>query len=512
MSSFVRWMATVGVCLVVLPAAAQKHRVAPKPAIAPKAAAAPNPDPEDLPTVALTPPMGWNSWDSYGLTITEPSFRLNVVAEKNKLLPYGWNYAVIDEGWYFENPEDRQTPKDLRYAIDPHGRYVPVPERFPSSTQAGAPRPVKSKQSESLLLAATIENTSFAALGNWVHSQGLKFGIHIMRGIPLVSVERNLPIEGSDFHAYDAANQDDSCPWDPTSFGVRNNEAGQAWYDSIIRQYADWGVDLLKVDCIADHPYSQGEIFMIYRAIKKTGRPMILSLSPGPTSIDHAVEMDRVANMWRISDDLWDVWFQPTGIFPQGVKNQFVRMADWEKYAKPGHWPDADMMPIGELRPAPGWGSSRTSHLTLEEERTQVTLWAIARSPMILGGNLTLLDQRTLQLLTNRDVIAINQNSLKSFEVRREKGLFGWRADMPGGKVAIAIFNVADTPLKLDRQLAEFVGDRGMRRWGAHDVWQNRDLGSIRKLIFTIPPHACVLLNLHRVREDGTELGPGPIK
>jgi len=510
-------MATVGVCLVGVSAMAQKpaaktKQPAPQKPVAAQKAAAQKPDPDELVAVAPTPPMGWNSWDSYGLTITEPSFRLNVVAEKNKLLPFGWNYAVIDEGWYFENPEDRETPKILRYAIDPHGRYVPVPARFPSSVLGGSPKPVKSPQNDTLLLTATIQNTSFAPLANWVHSQGMKFGIHIMRGIPLVSVERNLPIENSEFHAYDAANQDDSCPWDPTSFGVRNNEAGQAWYDALIHQYADWGVDLLKVDCIADHPYSQGEIFMIYRAIKKAGRPMVLSLSPGPTSIDHAVEMDRVANMWRASDDIWDVWFQPTAIFPQGVKNQFVRLADWAKYAKPGHWPDADMLPIGELRPAPGWGSSRTSHLTLEEERSQVTLWAMARSPLIMGGNLTLLDQRTLQLLTNREVIAIDQTALTSFEVRREKNLFGWRANMPGGKVAIAIFNGADTPLKLDRQLAEFVGDRGMRRWGARDVWQNKDLGSIRRLTFTIPPHACVLLDLHRVREDGTELAPGATK
>jgi alpha-galactosidase len=512
MSSFVRRMATVGVCLVAVSALAQKPAAKSKQPAPQKPAAAQKPEADELVAVAPTPPMGWNSWNSYGLTITEPSFRLNVVAEKNKLLPFGWNYAVIDQGWFFENPEDRETPKNLRYAIDPHGRYVPVPARFPSSVLAGSPRPVKSPQSDTLILGATIQNTSFAPLVNWVHSQGLKFGIHIMRGIPLVSVERNLPIENSDFHAYDAANQDDSCPWDPTSFGVRNNEAGQAWYDALIRQYADWGVDLLKVDCISDHPYSQGEIFMIYRAIKKAGRPMVLSLSPGPTSIDHALEMDRVANMWRVSDDIWDVWFQPTAIFPQGVKNQFVRLADWAKYAKPGHWPDADMLPIGELRPAPGWGASRTSHLTLDEERSAVTLWAMARSPLLMGGNLTLLDQRTLQLLTNREVIAIDQTALKSFEVRREKNLFGWRADMPDGKVAIAIFNGTDVPLKLDRQLAEFVGDRGMRRWGARDVWENKDLGSIRRLTFTIRPRACVLLDLHRVREDGTELAPGAKK
>jgi alpha-galactosidase len=458
--------------------------------------------------VALTPPMGWSSWGSYGMTITEPSFRLNVVAERDKLLPFGFNYAVIDEGWFLENPEDQATLAKRQYAIDPNGRLVPVPARFPTAMEPGAPRPVKSETNESRQLAATIEKTSFVTLANWVHAQGMKFGIHIVRGIPLVSVERNLPIEGSKFHTYEAANQDDACPWDPTNLGVQNNEAGQAWYDSLMRQYADWGVDLLKVDCIADHPYEQYEIYMIYRAIKKTGRPMVLSLSPGPTSLDHAVEMDKVANMWRISDDVWDYWSQPLAAFPQSVRNQFVRLAEWEKYAKPGHWPDADMLPIGELRPSPGWGDSRTSRLTLEEERTQVTLWAIARSPLMLGANLTLLDQRTLQLLTNRDVIAINQTSLNNFEARRERNLFAWRADMPGGKVAIAIFNVGDTTMKLDRQLAEFVGDRGMRRWRARNIWEGKELGGIRRLIFDIPPHACVLLELTRIKDESAASVP----
>jgi hypothetical protein len=449
-------------------------------------------------TVAATPPMGWNSWDSYGLTITEPSFRTNVMALHNKLLPYGWNYAVIDEGWYFENPEDRPTPMKLHYAIDPYGRYVPVPSRFPTAAIAGVPRPVLSKPSETLLLPATIETTSFTALGDWVHSQGLKFGIHIVRGIPRASVERNLPIEGSKYHAYDAANQTDACPWDPTNWGVRNNEAGQAWYDSLLRQYAAWGVDLLKVDCIADHPYAQWEIWMIYRAIKKTGRPIILSLSPGPTSLDHAKEVEHLANMWRISDDVWDYWSQPVGAFPQSVKSQFPRLAEWAKYAKPGHWPDADMLPLGELRPEPGEGQSRTSRLTHEEQRTQVTLWAIARSPLILGANLTLLDAKTLSLLTNRELIAINQTALKSFESRREPDLISWRANMPNGHVEIAIFNIGDVPLRKERLLAEFVGDAGNRRWYARDVWQNREIGNIRRLSLDLAPHACILLDLQR--------------
>ena len=87
--------------------------------------------------LAETPPMGWNSWDAYGLTITEPAFRANVTVQKEKLLSHGWNYSVIDEGWFFENPQDRDKPDTLRYAIDSHGRYVPVPARFPSAGAGG---------------------------------------------------------------------------------------------------------------------------------------------------------------------------------------------------------------------------------------------------------------------------------------------------------------------------------------------------------------------------------------
>jgi len=258
--------------------------------------------------LAPTPPMGWNSWDSYGLTITEPQFRANVDVLAKKLKPFGWNYAVIDEGWFLQNPEDRPKPDLLRYQIDPYGRYIPVPARFPSSAKDGG----------------------FKALGDYVHGLGLKFGIHIVRGIPRESVRRNLPVEGSSFKAVDVADQTDACPWDPTNWGVRNDAAGQAWYDSLMRQYAGWGVDLIKVDCIASHPYKIDEIRMIHRAIEKTGRPMVLSLSPGPTALENAAEVGAEAQMWRISNDFWDYWASPTDKdFPQSVLGQFEKTAAW---------------------------------------------------------------------------------------------------------------------------------------------------------------------------------------
>ena len=436
---------------------------------------------------------GVEQWDAYGLTITEVQFRANVDVLKTKLMPFGWQYAVIDEGWFLENPKARGTPEKLIYAIDAHGRYVPVPARFPS---AGATPPANAATPPPNSLGATVEETSFVALAQWVHAGGLKFGIHIVRGIPRASTERNLPIENSGFHAQDAADMSDACPWDPTNWGVKDNAAGQAWYDALLQQYAGWGVDLIKVDCIADRPYRVTEIRQIRRAIDKTGRAMVLSLSPGPTALSHAGEVGSLANMWRVSGDEWDVWSSQGKDFPQGVKDQFARLSAWAPYVQPGDWPDADMLPLGQLKPSPGWGNPRASRLTPDEARTQMTLWAIARSPLIVGANLTLLDQPTLALLTNPDVLRIDQSSTHSAQVLQEGDLIAWRADMPGGEKAVALFNRGDTEISVTRQLSAFGADLADREWKVRSVWGGGAPVAGQEFIWRIPPHGCELLLL----------------
>jgi hypothetical protein len=460
---------------------------------------------------APTPPMGWNSWDAYGLTITEVQFRANVQVLHDKLLPFGWRYAVIDEGWFFENPQDRPHPDTLRYAIDPHGRYVPVPARFPSA--AGRVTIIDDAGLSSPKLAASIYETTFKPLADWVHSQGLLFGIHIVRGIPRATVERNLPIADSSFHAQDAADTTDACGWDPTNWGVKDNAAGQAWYNSLIRQYAGWGVDLLKVDCIADHPYKISEIRQIRRAIDKvhaeTGHNMVLSLSPGPTNPAHAAEVASLANMWRISDDFWDTWAPAKSgqTFPQPLKGQFDRLAAWSQFdLKPGQWPDADMLPIGELRPSPGWGEPRHTRFTPDEQKTLITLWSITQSPLILGANLTMLDNATLQLLTNRDVLAIDQHAIergKPVDAFRTGDLRVWRAEVKPAMhgqsgLRVALFNLSDEPMQFDRTRRELGLER--ENYRLLDVWTRKFVtapadpqGHVR---LTIPPHGCALLEL----------------
>jgi hypothetical protein len=459
--------------------------------------------PASFASVAPTPPMGWNSWDSYGLTITEGQFRANVKIEADELKRFGYTYAVIDEGWFFFNPEDRGKPDTLHYAIDANGRYVPVPVRFLSVQVPGAAQPVQPVAGANVpKLAATIESTSFKPLADWVHAQGLKFGIHIVRGIPRVAVERNLPIAGSGFHARDAADTSDACPWDPTNWGIQNNAAGQAWYDSLLAQYAAWGVDLLKVDCIASHPYKVDEIRMIRKAIDKTGRPIVLSLSPGPTALEDATEVGQLANMWRISDDFWDYWASPNPgkDYPQSIVGQFVKTAAWASYARPGNWPDADMLPLGHLGPVPGEGKPRETRFTPAEQQTLMTLWAMARSPLILGANLTALDDATRKLITNRDVLRIDQTATRSGEVMHSGDIIAWTADLPAdppaksadGSIALALFNVGDSQVVVDSSFAAFNLDAGT--YYAKDAWTGKSLGKLKSIPnLALAPHSAVL-------------------
>jgi len=427
-------------------------------------------------TVAATPPMGWNSWDAYGLTINEEQFRANVRVLAS-LKSYGWTYAVIDEGWYLRDPLAK--PEAFEYALDATGRLVPVPARFPSAANGAG----------------------FAPLAGWVHSQGLKFGIHILRGIPKGAVRDNLPVANSAFHAGEAADTGDTCPWDAGNYGLRDTPAGQAYYDSIVGLYANWGVDFLKVDCIADHPYKGDEIRMIAAAIRKSGRPIVLSLSPGPTSLSHAAEVGEYSQMWRIADDIWDAWTFPGEHWPNGLLSAFDNLAKWSRYARAGHWPDADMLPWGSLTPHPGWGQPRQSHLTHDEQRAQLTLWAIARSPLILGNNLALLDEFTRTLITNQEVVALNQSAVSGGEIAGEPQdaarIRIWSAATAGypPRRYIAVFNLGDSPLEREiawRALGETAGA------AVFDVWNSSHIPAAPSLRVDLPPHACALFRIER--------------
>ena len=435
---------------------------------------------------APTPPMGWNSWDAFGLTIDERDFKANA-AELATLRPYGWRYAVVDEGWYMGNPFGDKL-QNRQYLLDEHGLLVPVPARFPSASNG----------------------RGFGPLGEWLHARGLSFGLHIVRGIPKDAVTRNTPIANSTFHAADAADTSDTCGWDDGNYGVRDNAAGQAYYDSMLALYAQWGLDFIKVDCIADHPYKASEIRQIAAAIARTGRPIVLSLSPGPTQPAHAAEIRQYAQMWRISNDVWDGWTfahgQKEDAFPMGVRDIFNYLSGWVGQAGAGHWPDADMLPLGSLTPHPGWGEPRQSRLSPDEQRTQFTLLAIARSPLILGANLTKLDAATRRLITNKEVIAVNQQSRDNHPVESlppgfEKVRVWVAAATPQdheGSRFLAVFNLDERPASLDAPWGKLGLEAG--KHPARELWEGQKLQASDRLKLRLPPHGSALLAVEAAR------------
>lgn len=423
---------------------------------------------------ALTPPMGWSEWDSYGLTVTEADFRANaaVLAGMRK---YGWQYAMLDAGWYMQHPASAAN-KD--YVWDSNGRLIPAANRFPSAANGAGFRP----------------------LAQWLHARGIKLGIHVMLGIPRQAVAANLPIAGSPFHASDAADTAQTCSWDKEFYVVRDNAAGQAWYDSIADQYAGWGVDFIKLGCVADHPFHETEIRQISDAIHKTGRSMVLSLSPGPPPAEEAGFVGVTSQMWRVSPEHWDLWSTPPGkSFPVGLLQEFDLLAQWSHWVKPGHWVDADALADGWLTPAPAWGKPRHSQLTGNEERSEFALWCFARAPLVEGANLTRLDPLTRELMTNSELIDIDQHARESHPITNLPAGFDrvrvWEAGIaaPGHapRGYVAFFNLDDRQVTLDFSWAQLGLGRGPHT--ARNLWDGSTHPASDRARMQLPAHGSAI-------------------
>jgi alpha-galactosidase len=418
---------------------------------------------------ASTPPMGWNSYDAWGTSITEDETLANALYMKDHLLSHGWKYIVIDARWYdsVSSYDDRDFNKERTGAslsADEFGRLTPALNRFPSA----------------------VNGRGFKPLADKLHAMGLKFGFHMMRGIPRQAVNASTPIEGSAFTAADAGDPKNLCNWCPDMFGVRANEAGQAWYDSMFRLYASWGMDFIKVDDLSI-PYHREEIEMIRKAIDKCGRAIVLSTSPGPTPRTRADHIKTRANMWRISGDFWDRW--------DNLNRQFDLLGQWQGVGGPGHWPDADMIPLGHVGiKCTIAGPERQTRLTKDEQLMLMSLWVLAPSPLILGMNLPEMDEWTLSLLTNDEVLAVNQDSLArpAKRVIQKDGTEVWIKELQDGSKAIGMFNrnPTNTEVVLNWENGGLAGKQTLR-----DLWNHRDLGVFDgKFSVPIPFHGVMLL------------------
>ena len=346
-------------------------------------------------------PMGWNSYDYYDTTVTEREVRANADYMAAHLKPYGWEYIVVDIQWYAKNTGSQREKYQYipfgEVSMDEYGRLLPCTDRFPSAK----------------------DGVGFRALADYVHGLGLKFGIHIMRGIPREAAHRHLPILGSDAHPYSAAH----------------------------------------------------EIEMLQHAIEKCGRDIVLSLSPGPALIEKAWHYETYANMWRITDDFWDTW--------ELLYDMFRRCELWQNHVGCGSFPDCDMLPVGWL--GKGFGQERQTNFTRDEQKTMMTLWCMFGSPLMIGGELTKLDDWTQFLLTRRELLQMLDADYVGRQVARDQKHAVWSCvNEKKDERYLALFNFMEQPARCEVALpeteafADMCGQTGTIR--ARELWDGTEL------------------------------------
>ncbi|MBN2812788.1 MAG: glycoside hydrolase family 27 protein [Bacteroidales bacterium] len=423
-------------------------------------------------TWALTPPMGWNSWDCYGPTVMEHEVKANADYMAQHLKPFGWEYIVVDIRWYVENDKaGGYNQTDPRYVIDEYGRYQPAVNRFPSAANG----------------------KGFKALADYVHGKGLKFGIHMMRGIPKIAVEQKLPVKGTNGITADQLYSTElQCPWLRDNYTIVADKPGaQEYYNSLFELYASWGVDFIKIDDLS-RPYHKSEIELIRNAIDRCGRPILLSTSPGETPVEFAEHVRNHANMWRMVDDVWDTWEHFTHLMEVCQR--------WYPYIAPGTWPDCDMIPLGRISIRGERGNDRMTRLTRDEQYSLMTLFTIFRSPLFFGGDLPSNDAFTLSLLTNAEVMKMHRESAAVRQLFQDEEKVAIASkNAVSGEVYLAVFNMRNEsdPIMISIDAMD-LGINGP--FNAFDMWNGKDAGMFsKKLSVSLRPHSCILYKLKTV-------------
>jgi alpha-galactosidase len=404
--------------------------------------------------IAATPPMGWNSYNCFGSAVHEDEVKENALYMAKNLKQHGWEYVVVDFLWSYDNPPTshignpyQKRLQDGSYipwlTMDKWGRLLPQPTKFPSA----------------------FGGKGFKPLANYVHKLGLKFGIHVMRGIPRQAVWAKSPVLGAEGITADmVADTNSTCEWMNHMYGLDMNKPGaQAYLNSLLDLYAAWGVDFIKVDDIS-RPYHEKEIEGYRKAIEHCKRPIILSISPGETPISAAANVKQNANMWRMADDFWDNWKE--------IVHMFDYAKTWEGQGGSGHWPDCDMLQIGKLSKRGPVGEERYSRFTDDELYTHITFWCIYQSPLMIGCNLPENREIERKLLTNDEVLAVNQTGKAPKQLFRDNNSMIWYSEAPGKGAYVAMFNLSDNARNVTIDL-ESLGIKGKTE--IRDLWNHEN-------------------------------------
>ena len=429
--------------------------------------------------LAETPPMGWNSWDCYGTAVNEQQLLSNAEYMAKNLKQHGFQYVVCDIQWYEPKASSNVYNNFTELETDGFSRLIPAVNRFPSAKDGKGFKPIADK----------------------IHSMGLKFGIHIMRGIPRQAVHANTPIKGTNVTAMQIASQFSLCPWNTDMYGVNPKADGaRDYYNSIFELYASWGVDFIKCDDICNtefsplNPYSaKEEIELIRKAIDSCGRDMVLSLSPGPAVLEYAEHLSLNANMWRLTGDFWDSWDK--------LKAMFERAEKWYPYVKKGCWPDCDMLPLGRLAKNKSYEGKkdRCTDFTHDEQKTMLNLWCIFRSPLILGGELNDNTPWDEEIITNDEVFDVNQKAFTPRPIISNQDEAVWISENTDNSINIALFNLTDDERTVKVKLNSFT--KSNERYSIRDLWKHENIGFADSEISAIlNPHTSVLYKITKVK------------
>ncbi len=440
--------------------------------------------------LAQTPPLGWNSFDSYGVYLHEQAAMANLEAFAEKLKPHGYEYFVIDAGWFgeFELQEGTIYPAEKHAEIvnfNEYGLLQPSETYFPNGLQPIIDR---------------------------CHDLGLKFGLHLMRGIPRAAVKANTPVKGTKYFAQDIADTNSICAWNSQNYGVDMSKPGaQEFYNSLVNQMAEWGVDFIKYDDLVPFPK---EVEGVAKAIAQCGRPIVYSLSPGGHVDENALDSFKKAHMLRVTSDVWDD--------QKGIDDCFAAWRKWRGKEEPGFRIDMDMIPFGQLQlmnPKPeeldgsetkseirqklesgelaniellsGKGWTRWSQFTKDQMYTFITLRALSASPLMMGGDLPTLDDFSLKLITDKEMLACNQNGIMGHLVYEANGIEIWNTPEKNSDAGwVGIFNRSNTSKKVTLQQMN-LGLETTCSYKIYDIWKNKNVTSLE---FAMNPNGVVFL------------------
>lgn len=423
------------------------------------------------------PFLGWNSYDCYGSHINENLTHENLDAFIQKLKPYGYEFFVLDAGWYrhydLKPGEIWPTDGDKKHLnIDEFGRFIPSKVLFPNG---------------------------FKEIVDKAHAHGIKFGLHMMRGIPREAVKNDLPIKGSVYSAKDIANVNDTCNWSSLMYGINMDKPGaQEYYNSVLELIAGWGVDFIKYDDIVHKPR---EINAVADALNNTGQDIILSISPGNDINPELYETYQRADMIRISRDIWDL--------QEDIDISFERWEQILPYADKGFWLDMDMIPFGHIRInypithnklSSGRGYERMDNFSYAQKKSFITQRAMAASPLFMGGALTTSPKIVFELITDEIMLACNQNGVTGELVKRIS-TYAEKVDIwktvhkkNEGEGWIGIFN-RNAYLELIELEKEEIGLEKTVIYHLYDIWEKKIIENKESFIFEIPGNDVIFIH-----------------